>query len=214
MPTRPRAIGIVSHVKALGPDNWGLSHAITRRIDEASARGVAVFADQYPYEASSTTLRAALLPDGVPVPTADELDVDPAGLSQARRAVLVRAREFATENLRRRGGPAAILIAHYPPDRSLEGRSLEHIAAARGRSPVLTALALVASQTPSIVSFNMADDDIADFMRQPYTMTSSDGGLVAMGEGKPHPRNYGSFARKLSQYVGSGGPCARRPCTR
>lgn len=32
-------------------------------------------------------------------------------------------------------------------------------------------------------------------------MSSSDGGLVAMGEGKPHPRNYGAFTRKLSRYV-------------
>ena len=38
-------------------------------------------------------------------------------------------------------------------------------------------------------------------MRQPYTMTSSDGGLVLLTEGKPHPRNYGAFARKLSLYV-------------
>jgi N-acyl-D-amino-acid deacylase len=32
-------------------------------------------------------------------------------------------------------------------------------------------------------------------------MTSTDGGLVAMGEGKPHPRNYGSFPRKIQRYV-------------
>jgi N-acyl-D-amino-acid deacylase len=66
---------------------------------------------------------------------------------------------------------------------------------------VRTALELIARQSPSIVSFNMSEDDIAVIMRQPYTMTSSDGGLVAMGEGKPHPRNYGAFARKLSRYV-------------
>ena len=47
----------------------------------------------------------------------------------------------------------------------------------------------------------MSEGDIAEIMRQPYTMTSSDGGLVAMGEGKPHPRNYGTFARKVQTYV-------------
>ena len=47
----------------------------------------------------------------------------------------------------------------------------------------------------------MTDRDIDAIMRQPYTMTSSDGGLVAMNEGKPHPRNYGAFARKLAVYV-------------
>lgn len=193
-------IGIVSHVKALGPDNWGLAHAITHRIDAARARGVQVFADQYPYEASSTSLRAALLPDGVPAPTVEQLARRDA-LNPEERAIVERAERVATENLRRRGGPAAIQIAHYRPDRSLEGQTLEQIAAARKQSPVLAALELIARQSPSIVSFNMAEDDIAELMKQPYTMTSSDGGLVAMGEGKPHPRNYGAFARKLARYV-------------
>ena len=174
-----RTIGIVSHIKALGPDNWGLAHAITQRIDTARARGVQVFADQYPYEASSTSLRAALLPEGAPVTAA----------------------EVATENLRRRGGPAAILIAHYRADHSLEGQTLEQIAAARGVPPVQAALEMIGKGAPSIVSFNMAESDIAHLMAQPYTMTSSDGGLVLMTEGKPHPRNYGAFARKLQRYV-------------
>jgi len=195
-----RTIGIVSHAKALGPDNWGLARAITRRIATARARGVQVFTDQYPYEASSTSLGAALLPDGVPAPTADQL-ANVETLTADARAVVERAERVATDNLRRRGGPAAILIAHYRPDPTLEGKSLEQIATEKKQPPVRTALELIARQSPSIVSFNMAEDDIAEIMRQPYTMTSSDGGLVAMGEGKPHPRNYGTFARKLQRYV-------------
>ena len=193
-------IGIVSHAKALGPDNWGLAHAITHRIESARARGVQVFADQYPYEASSTSLRAALLPDGVPAPAAEHL-AQPVAMTAEQREVFENAERVATENLRRRGGPAAILIAHYRPDPTLEGKSLLQIAEGRQQTPVRTALELIAAQSPSIVSFNMSEDDIAELMRQPYTMTSSDGGLVAMGEGKPHPRNYGAFARKLSRYV-------------
>lgn len=193
-------IGIVSHAKALGPDNWGLGHAITHRIDRARSRGVQVYADQYPYEASSTSLRAALLPDGVAAPAVEHLAA-PEAMTAEQRAVFASAERVATENLQRRGGPAAILIAHYRPDRSLEGKSLEQIATERGETPVRAALELIARQSPSIVSFNMSEDDIAEIMRQPYTMTSSDGGLVAMGEGKPHPRNYGAFARKLSRYV-------------
>ena len=38
-------------------------------------------------------------------------------------------------------------------------------------------------------------------MRQPWTMTCSDGDLTAPGQGKPHPRGYGAFARKLAMYV-------------
>jgi N-acyl-D-amino-acid deacylase len=171
-------VGVVSHMKALGPDNWGLATAMTVRIEAARARGVQVFADQYPYDASSTSLGAALVPGGV-VPTID----------------VVRA------NLRRRGGPAAVQIAFHKADRTMEGKTLAAIAGERGVSAEQAALDVLAKGGASIVSFNMSEKDIAHIMAKPYTMASSDGGLVLMTEGKPHPRNYGAFARKLSVYA-------------
>ena len=47
----------------------------------------------------------------------------------------------------------------------------------------------------------MSEDDIALIMRQPWTMTCTDGGLQPVTEGKPHPRAYGAFPRKLERYV-------------
>jgi N-acyl-D-amino-acid deacylase len=193
-------IGIVSHAKALGPDSWGLAHAITHRIDVARARGVQVFLDQYAYEASSTNLAAALLPDDVAAPSVEHL-AKPEAMSTEQRAAFDQAERIATENLRRRGGAASIVIAHYGPDPAREGRSLEQIAAAQNRPPVREALEMIARGGASIVSFNMSEADIVHLMQQPYTMTSSDGGLVLPTEGKPHPRNYGAFARKLALYV-------------
>jgi N-acyl-D-amino-acid deacylase len=38
-------------------------------------------------------------------------------------------------------------------------------------------------------------------MRQPWTMTCTDGDLPRMGVGVPHPRAYGAFPRKLKKYV-------------
>jgi N-acyl-D-amino-acid deacylase len=173
-----RVIGIVSHMKALGPDNWGLATAATSRMDAARARGVQVYADQYPYDASSTSLRAALLPGGVePVES------------------VIR------ENLKRRGGPDSIQIAFFREDHSIEGQTLAQIAAARKALPEEMAMDLISRGNPSIVSFNMSEDDIRHIMTRPYTMASSDGGLVLPTEGKPHPRNYGAFARRLGVYV-------------
>lgn len=195
-----KTIGVVSHVKALGPDNWGLANAITQRIDVARARGVQVFADQYAYAASSTGLRAALLPDGVDAPAVEHV-MKPDGMSAEQKAVFEKAETIATENLRRRGGPSSVLIASYRSDPSLEGKTLEQIAEARKQPPVRVALEMIARGAPSIVSFNMSESDVAHLMQQPYTMTSSDGGLGLPTEGKPHPRNYGAFARKLGLYV-------------
>jgi N-acyl-D-amino-acid deacylase len=174
--------GIVSHMKALGPANWGKAPALLQQIDAARARGVEVFADQYPYEASSTNLQAALLPDG------DR--TDPARLEAT-----------AAENLRRRGGADRIVIAFCRSDRSLEGRTLRDVATSRGVTPVAAALELIAKGNATIVSFNMSEQDIEAIMRAPYTMASSDGALVELGAGSPHPRNNGSFARRLARYV-------------
>jgi N-acyl-D-amino-acid deacylase len=173
-----KTIGIVTHMKALGRDSWGLAPALLKDMDEARGRGVQVYADQYPYEASSTSLRAALAPGGV----------------QPTEAVV-------RENLRRRNGPDAILIAFHQADRSLQGKTLTEIAKARGVDPVTAALALMDAGSASIVSFNMSEDDIAAIMRAPFTMASSDGALVAVGAGHPHPRDYGAFARRLGVYV-------------
>jgi N-acyl-D-amino-acid deacylase len=171
-------IGIVSHMKALGPESWGLSTAALARMDEARARGVQVFADQYPYEASFTSLRAALVPGGV----------------EPSEAVV-------RENLKRRGGPDAVVVAFHKADPALEGRSLRQIAQARGVTPEAAAIEILAKGGASIVSFNMSEADIRQIMTRPYTMASSDGGLVLPMEGKPHPRDYGAFARRLAVYV-------------
>ncbi len=171
-------IGIVSHMKALGTDSWGLSGKLLTEIDDARKSGVQVFADQYPYDASSTSLTAALAPGAV----------------QPTDAVV-------TEDLRRRGGPDAILIAFCRSDRSLEGKTLAQIAKARGVTPVKAAQDIIAAGGASIVSFNMSEADIENIMRAPYTMASSDGALVPVGSGHPHPRDYGAFARRLAVYV-------------
>ena len=54
--------GIVAHMKALGPASWGLSMALVERIKQARDRGVEVYADQYPYDASGTGIVGALIP--------------------------------------------------------------------------------------------------------------------------------------------------------
>ena len=62
-------------------------------------------------------------------------------------------------------------------------------------------LELVLQGGPSIVSFNMNEEDLLAFMTREWTMTSSDGDLPLFGVGVPHPRSYGAFARKIAKYV-------------
>lgn len=185
--------GVVTHVKALGPDSWGLSKTVVADIEAARARGVEVFADQYPYEASSTSLGATVLP-GPSSPDAIRPRLsEPPSADQLMKEV--------TENIRRRGGPASIVIASGRGAEGLAGKNLQQIADARGVSPAQAAIDILLGGGASIVSFNMSEDDIRLFMRQPWTMTSSDGDLSLPGPSRPHPRGHGAFARKLAVYV-------------
>jgi N-acyl-D-amino-acid deacylase len=189
--------GIVSHIKALGPDVWGKSGEVTEMINRARyVKGLPLFADQYPYEASATGLMAALVPRWA--------------TAGGRQAFLDRLSEPETrgeiitgieENLVRRGGAGRIVMRHVSFDSSLEGLSLEEISEEMGLTPALATLELLKDGAPGIVSFNMQPDDLKTFMVQPWVMTASDGGFVAKGDGVPHPRNYGSFPRRIREYT-------------
>lgn len=188
--------GIVTHIKALGPNVWGYSAAVAHRIERARDQGIEVFADQYPYEASATGLSAALVPSWARAGGTDEFRNRLE--DQALRDSIYQG---MVENLERRGGAHRLTIRRFREDLSLEGRTLEEIAQARELPAVDTALELLKEGSPGVVSFNMHTRDVNRFMKQPWTITASDGGLVEMGEGVPHPRNYGAFSRKLRHYV-------------
>lgn len=188
--------GIVTHIKALGPRVWGFSSPVIHRIEGARSEGLEVFADQYAYTASATGLSAALVPrwaqEGGTERMRERFRDPEAG---------PRIEEEMWENLDRRGGAHRIQFRHHPEEPSIEGRTLEDVAASLEVDVVEAAIRLLEEGSPAIVSFNMHDDDLHAFMRQPWTMTSSDGAFPVWDEGVPHPRSYGAFARKLRKYV-------------
>jgi N-acyl-D-aspartate/D-glutamate deacylase len=187
--------GIVAHMKALGKASWGLSYAATMRIDAARARGIEVYADQYPYDASGTGIGGALVPRWAQVGGDSALK---ARLHGAERDKL--AEEIRT-NIERRGGAASLVVSRYRPDPSIEGKSLADLAASAGKPADEVVMSLLERGDAALVSFNMNEQDIRHIMHETYTMTCTDGDLVPMGVGKPHPRAYGAFPRKLRVYV-------------
>lgn len=104
-------------------------------------------------------------------------------------------------NLARRAGPQAIQIRHYKADPSLDGQRLDAIAAAMQLDSLDAAIEMLKKGGAPTVSFNMSDKDVEAFMQQGWTMTSTDGGLPPFGQTAEHPRAYGSFPRKLRNYV-------------
>ncbi|MCY3677566.1 MAG: amidohydrolase family protein [Gemmatimonadetes bacterium] len=188
--------GVVTHIKALGPPVWGTAAAMVDRIEAARAEGLSVYADQYPYLASATGLSAALLPRwsqaGGSTAFAERV-ADP--------ETNMRIREAMVENLARRGGADRIQFRRFEADPAIEGRLLSDLATERDADPIDVALELILQGGPSIVSFNMSEEDLLTLMTREWTMTSSDGGLPLFGVGVPHPRSYGAFARKIGVFV-------------
>lgn len=179
---------MISHIKALGRDVWGQSPQVIALVDEARAAGVRVTASQYPYDASGTSVEAALIPRWAEVGGA-------AALLQRISDPAVRPRLMAEmqKNLDRRGGPQSLLLT-ASPDKEFVGKTLARIAQERGVSPIEAAFVIIQKGGADVASFNMQQADIKNFMRQDWVMTCSDGS-------PGHPRKYGTFPEKLRKYV-------------
>jgi N-acyl-D-aspartate/D-glutamate deacylase len=190
-----RIPAVVGHMKALGPASWGLSMALIEKIRQARDRGVEMYADQYPYDASGTGIVGALVPRWAEVGGRPELLKRIQGPEHERLATDMR------RSLERRGGADKLVISFYRPDPALEGQTLAAVASRMNQPPEEAAMSLLVKGDASLVSFNMSERDIELIMRQPFTMTCTDGDLVPFGDGKPHPRGNGAFARKLGVYV-------------
>ncbi len=185
----------ISHIKALGPEVWGKSVDAIAKINAARAAGQDVTAAQYPYNGSGTSLPASLLPPWAHEGTQQQVSArlnDPAQRQKLLAAI--------TENIQRRGGANTLLFtsSHMP---ELYAKNLAQVAAARKMPAPETALAILQECSRDktwdelgVISFNMSEQDIDNFMRQPWVMTDSDGS-------PGHPRLYGTFPRKLRLYV-------------
>lgn len=178
----------VSHIKALGVDVWGKSKNVITLIEKARAEGIKMTANQYPYTASGTSVGASLLPRWAEAGGRKELlqRIDDANI----RPRLITEME---ENMRRRGGANSLLIVGGK-DRALIGKRLDAIAKEKNVTPIEAALDIIKQGDAAAASFNMQEADIENFMKQPWVMTGSDGS-------GGHPRKFGTYARKLNDYV-------------
>jgi N-acyl-D-amino-acid deacylase len=177
---------MISHIKALGADVWGQSSEVIGLIDAARKAGVRATASQYPYDASGSSVTAALVPRWAEAGGKLLKNIDDPALHE-------RLVKEMTENLRRRGGPETLLMT-AAKDKSIVGKNLAQIARERKVSPVEAALQIIRGGGADVASFNMKEADIEAFMKQPWVMTCSDGSVG-------HPRKYGTFPRKIHVYV-------------
>jgi N-acyl-D-amino-acid deacylase len=199
-----RASGVkveVSHLKALGRANWGRGREALERLEQARQTGVDIVADQYPYEATQTTL-AVLIPAWAHA----------GGVSEMLKQLATEARQPRLQAdvraaITDRGGPDRIRISGVGPERnrSLSGRTITQIAAAWSLPPEDAVIRLVLENEAAVgaVFFSLSEEDLFAILRSDKVAVGSDGsGLSVSDPGAvTHPRSYGTFPRVLGHFV-------------
>ncbi len=193
----------ITHHKVMGVENWGLSIETLRLIDEARARGVDVTIDQYPYTASQTGLKA-LIPQWAQEGGDDRM-IERIKSSETRNII---KNEVINKILFGRGGghPKNIFISRNSWDPSMTGKNLAQLTEEAGLEPTAENAAdivfsILERGYVTAVYHAINPDDVDRIMQHPATAIGSDGPVGIFGEGTPHPRQYGAFARVLGYYV-------------
>ena len=186
----------ISHFKASGTSNWGTIRQAAAEIENARTTGQTVTADQYPYTASSTSLQATLFPtwarSGGTKGLLERLN-DP--------EIAPKVRADVQKSLDSTRGGEAVVIGRFAANHDWIGKNVLQLANETGKSAVDIACEIVRHGDAGVVNFSMSEDDVRFAMQLPYVATASDGRSYLPGADKPHPRSYGTFARKIGRYA-------------
>lgn len=162
----------ISHIKLGAVGVWGRAREVVKMIEEARRGGLDITADCYPYDAWASTITVL-----VPSRRHD----DPAMVRKGLDDV---------------GGGGNVLITNCAAHRDYEGKTLDEIAMAQGKTAVDVYIQIVKDGGAGVVCKSMIESDIRTFYQQPWVMVASDGGI-----GMRHPRGAGTFPRVLGRYV-------------
>src|SRR5688572_16297526 len=162
----------ITHIKLGTVGVWGKAAEVVAMIDAARKRGVDVTADVYPYLAWSSNLKV-LVPD--------KQWTNPASVKEALDDV---------------GGGKNVQITRLPKFPQHVGKRLDEAAKLEGLSEVDMYIKIVQDDDAGVIGHTMIAEDLKVFIRQPWAMIASDGGINTS-----HPRGAGTFPRVLGRFV-------------
>ena len=166
----------ISHLKVVGRHNEGMSDKLLQMIDDANARGVAVYADQYPYTAGSAPLRSQIPPKyhvGGVKALLEKLK-DPAMRQEIFQDIMHNPDGF--ESLVYAAGFAGSLIAASAATKEHVGKTLTELAQEQGKTP-MDAMCDILLANDGIVQgiyFNQNESDMQKILAHPRVFGGSD----------------------------------------
>ncbi len=188
----------VSHLKAVGKNNWHLMDEAFNLIETAALDEINITFDVYPYTTTGSVLYT-LLPEWV--------------TAEGRKMMLERLKDPGVRNTVLRDmrqneiDYSQILISSSHLSKMLSRRKISDIAVLQGKPPEETVLDfLIASQGQAIVSFEaLSEKNVLKAIQHPFSIISSNGAGYSIAHAKTgelvHPRNFGTFPKVFSEYV-------------
>jgi dihydroorotase/N-acyl-D-amino-acid deacylase len=181
----------ISHLQAAGEDYWPLQQRAIASIEEASARGVGIGFDAYPWLAGSTVLTQVLPQSALDGGMARLLArlADP----QQRKSIRPEIKGEARWN-------SVVITSVASDSASLVGRSIQEIADERGNEPedVVMDILLEQQGEVNIVEHCQSLQNLHALMTHPLGMIITDGVYT---RGRSHPRLYATFPLLLGDLV-------------
>ena len=192
----------IAHFKAVGKTNWWKLPMMIDLVERAAERGLNVTADRYPYIAYSTGL-TILYPQWALDGGLEQLIIrlKDAKIRESMKAeTLKKVRGYGWEKI-------VISNLHKKHNQWLIGKSIGEAAAEKNADPYEFMCDLIIDEESNVshIGFGMDEETTEMVLKHPLVMLGSDGSSLApygpLSEGKPHPRNYGTFPRFLGYYV-------------
>jgi len=191
----------LTHAHVNFPLNSGRAHELLDMIDLATARGVDISLDTYPYTAGATSLHAIMpfwvLQGGIDAVLARLTDPD------TRQRILQALEVDGSDGHHDMTVEWHTIILSGATSRQFHrfaGSNISEIADALGESPGETYLNIVVAEELSALCIVDVgnEENVREIMQHSAHTASSDGLLVGQ---QPHPRGWGAFPRYLAKYV-------------
>lgn len=187
----------ISHMKAIGKDNWDKFQKALERIEKAKSQGVDLTFDIFPYASNGMTLYALL----------------PAWAKEGSQKNILNRLHDATERKKIEDdikklnlNCKKITIASLAGDKIFQGKTLEGLSQNWGISPEAAIVNLLIGSELKVIVFAhiLNEENIQLGLKHPLAIVASDGAGYDLNYNKigdlPHPRAFGAFSRFLRKY--------------